>query len=72
MDSKKLSEEEKRLDRFTNALQKMSLISLQYQQGKLKHMPYCEQMDALMDASGWSRSDFQQEIERRRKKLGQR
>lgn len=65
-------EDDKRLIRFNDALQKMSQVSLAYQQGQIKHMAYAEKIDALIDASTWSREDFQAEVERRRKSLDQK
>lgn len=68
----KKEEDPKRLERFRDALQKMSQIALSYQQGQTKHMAYCEKMDATIDASGWTREDFQAEVDRRKKNLNQK
>jgi hypothetical protein len=71
MTKKEEEKKEKHLAHFRDALQKMSMVSLSFQQGKIKYVAYSEQTDALIDASGWSREDFQQEVENRRKKLNQ-
>lgn len=63
------SKENKKTEFFLSALSKMSELSLSYQQGKIKYMQYAEKLDAIIDASGWSRTEFQLEIERRRKNL---
>jgi ribosome-binding protein aMBF1 (putative translation factor) len=65
-------EDPKRAELFRDALRKMSQISLSYQQGQIKHMAYAEKIDATIEASGWSREDFQAEVERRRKSLDQK
>ena len=54
------------INRFEEAIQKMANISLQYVKGTIKYVPYSEQMDALMDASGWTKDQFQKEIDRRK------
>lgn len=67
-----VKEDPKRAEFFRDALRKMSQISLLYQQGGIKHMDYASKIDATIDASGWSREDFQTEVERRRKNLDQK
>lgn len=68
----KEEERQKKIDRFNDAMHKMSQVSLAYQQGRLKHMAYAEQIDALIDASSWTREAFQMEVERRHKQLASR
>jgi hypothetical protein len=59
-------------ERFRDALQKMSQVSLAYQQSQIKHMDYAQKIDAIIDASGWSREAFQAEVDRRKKNLSQK
>lgn len=68
MDTKEI--DMKHQERFNDALSKLSQVSLAYQSGKLKHFDFANQMDALIDASGWTKQAFQEEVERRQQKLG--
>jgi hypothetical protein len=58
------------VERFNDALQKMASVSIGYRDGRVKHVQFSEQMDALITASGWSAGEFYKEIDRRRSNLG--
>lgn len=62
----------KKIARINAAIQKMSDVSLQYSQGKIKHIQYTESMDAIITASELSSDELQKEIEIRHTKLAQK
>lgn len=71
-DLRKEKEKEKeaiKMAAFDAAIEKISTLSIQYRDSKIKHPAYLEGLDAVMVVCGWSRKEFQAEIERRRAKL---
>lgn len=65
---KTLNEVEKKahLARFDEALARMNLVSNKYHNQEIKFGAYIEQLDAIMNASGWEKNLFHQELQRRK------
>jgi len=70
MKAKKTIRNASEIDRFNDALNKMSTITIQYRDSQLSHKDYAIKMDAIIGASGWSQEDFYKEIDRRKQQIG--